>query len=200
MNIGILGGTFDPVHCGHLAIAKEAKKKLGLRRVLFVPAGRPWLKVNDREITDVKHRVKMVELAIESIPYFELSSIEIERPGPSYTVDTVTELKKRIGSDTEFFLLLGWDSLIELPKWHNPAVLVKICRLAAFTRVMTDPPDLNALEKELPGIKKSTMLLDMKPVDISSSDIRNRIARGLPVKGLVPDAVAAYIREQKLYR
>ena len=200
MNIGILGGTFDPVHCGHLAIAKEAKKKLGLRRVLFVPAGRPWLKVNDREITDVKHRVKMVELAIESIPYFELSSIEIERPGPSYTVDTVTELKKRIGSDTEFFLLLGWDSLIELPKWHNPAELIKICRLAAFTRVMTDPPDLNALEKELPGIKKSTMLLDMKPVDISSSDIRNRIARGLPVKGLVPDAVAAYIREQKLYR
>ena len=200
MNIGILGGTFDPVHCGHLAIAKEAKKKLGLRRVLFVPAGRPWLKVNDREITDVKHRVKMVELAIESIPYFELSSIEIERPGPSYTVDTVTELKKRMGSDTEFFLLLGRDSLIELPKWHNPAVLVKICRLAAFTRVMTDPPDLNALEKELPGIKKSTMLLDMKPVDISSSDIRNRIARGLPVKGLVPDAVAAYIREQTLYR
>ena len=200
MNIGILGGTFDPVHCGHLAIAKEAKKKLGLRRVLFVPAGRPWLKVNDREITDVKHRVKMVELAIESIPYFELSSIEIERPGPSYTVDTVTELKKRIGSDTEFFLLLGWDSLIELPKWHNPAELIKICRLAAFTRVMTDPPDLNALEKELPGIKKSTMLLDMKPVDISSSDIRNRVARGLPVKGLVPDAVAAYIREQKLYR
>ena len=200
MNIGILGGTFDPVHCGHLAIAKEAKKKLGLRRVLFVPAGRPWLKVNDREITDVKHRVKMVELAIESIPYFELSSIEIERPGPSYTVDTVTELKKRIGSDTEFFLLLGWDSLIELPKWHNPAELIKICRLAAFTRVMTDPPDLNALEKELPGIKKSTMLLDMKPVDISSSDIRNRIARGLPVKGLVPDAVAAYIQEQTLYR
>ena len=200
MNIGILGGTFDPVHCGHLAIAKEAKKKLGLRRVLFVPAGRPWLKVNDREITDVKHRVKMVELAIESIPYFELSSIEIERPGPSYTVDTVTELKKRIGSDTEFFLLLGWDSLIELPKWHNPAELIKICRLAAFTRVMTDPPDLNALENELPGIKKSTMLLDMKPVDISSSDIRNRIARGLLVKGLVPDAVAAYIREQTLYR
>ena len=200
MNIGILGGTFDPVHCGHLAIAKEAKKKLGLRRVLFVPAGRPWLKVNDREITDVKHRVKMVELAIESIPYFELSSIEIERPGPSYTVDTVTELKKRIGSDTEFFLLLGRDSLIELPKWHNPAELIKICRLAAFTRVMTDPPDLNALEKELPGIKKSTMLLDMKPVDISSSDIRNRVARGLPVKGLVPDAVAAYIREQTLYR
>ena len=199
MNIGILGGTFDPVHCGHLAIAKEAKKKLGLRRVLFVPAG-PWLKVNDREITDVKHRVKMVELAIESIPYFELSSIEIERPGPSYTVDTVTELKKMMGSDTEFFLLLGRDSLIELPKWHNPAELIKICRLAAFTRVMTDPPDLNALEKELPGIKKSTMLLDMKPVDISSSDIRNRIARGLPVKGLVPDAVAAYIREQKLYR
>ena len=142
----------------------------------------------------------MVELAIESIPYFELSSMEIERPGPSYTVDTVTELKKMMGSDTEFFLLLGWDSLIELPKWHNPAELIKICRLAAFTRVMTDPPDLNALENELPGIKKSTMLLDMKPVDISSSDIRNRIARGLLVKGLVPDAVAAYIREQTLYR
>lgn len=200
MNIGILGGTFDPVHCGHLAIANEAKKKLSLRHVLFVPAGRPWLKVDDREITGVKHRVKMVELAIEGITYFKLSTIEIERPGPSYTVETVVELKKRMGSDTEFFLLLGWDSLMELPEWHNPDELVKICKLVAFTRDLNGPLDLDALERELPGIKESTVLLDMEPINISSSDIRDRVARGLPVKGLVPDAVAAYIQEQKLYR
>jgi nicotinate-nucleotide adenylyltransferase len=200
VNIGVLGGTFDPVHNGHLAIARQAKRKLSLSRVLFVPAGQPWLKVDDREITNAQHRVNMVELAINNIPYFELTRYEIDHQGPSYTVDTMIELRKGLGSDIELYLILGWDSLIELPKWHKPAELIKLCKLAAITRGLNRPPTLDALEKEVPGIKQSTILLNMKPIDISSTDIRNRVARGLSIKGLVPEAVADYIQEQKLYR
>ncbi len=199
MNIGLLGGTFDPIHYGHLAIAQKAKRKLSLQRVLFVPAGQPWLKVNDRNITEARHRIRMVELGILDIPYFELSRIEIDRPGPSYTIETIAALNKIFGSDTGIFLILGWDSLMELPKWHDPVNLVKACRLVAVTRGGIKTPDLDTLEKEVPGIKQSTLLLRMRQVDISSSDIRKRVAQGYKINDLVPDAVADYIYKQKLY-
>ena len=198
-NTGILGGTFDPIHLGHLAIAEEARHRLALSRVIFVPAGQPWLKVNT-EITSAKHRKKMIELAISGRPYFELSTVEIERQGPSYTVDTLYDLQKNLGMKVKLFLILGWDSLNELPEWHNPAELPKICQLVAFTRTSSNPPNLESLEASVPGIKQSTVLLDMKPVDISSTDIRMRVAKGLPINGLVPDQVEKYIREHKLYQ
>lgn len=200
MNIGVLGGTFDPIHNGHLIIAKHARKKLALQRVIFIPAGQPWLKVDNREITDAHHRVKMVELAIKGLPCFELSNYEINHPGPSYSIDTIIALKKRLGNDADLYLLVGWDSLLELPRWHKPEELVKICKLAAITRGSGKPPDIDTLEKEVPGIKQSTILLNMKRVDISSTDIRNRVVQGLSIKGMVPDPVADYIREQRLYR
>lgn len=198
-NTGILGGTFDPIHFGHLAIAEEARHRLELSRVVFVPAGQPWLKVN-REITPAEHRKKMIELAISGKPYFELSTVEIERQGPSYTVDTLYDLQKNLGMKVKLFLILGWDSLNELPKWHNPADLLKICRLVAFTRTTSNPPNLESLEVSVPGVKNSTVLLDMKPVDISSTDIRMRVTKGLSIRGLVPDQVEKYIREHKLYQ
>lgn len=199
MNTGILGGTFDPVHLGHLAIAEEARRRLRLSRVLFVPAGQPWLK-EDREITPASHRIKMVELAIAGKPYFEVSTIETDRPGPSYTVDALTVLQQKLGAKAKLFLIVGWDSLNELPEWHNPAVLVRMCKMVAVTRPGSTLPNLEALEALVPGVKQSTILLDITPIAISSTDIRERAAKGLSLSGLVPDEVASYIREQKLYR
>jgi len=198
-DIGVLGGTFDPVHLGHLAIAEEAVQRLSLDRVIFIPAGQPWLKVK-RKITSAEHRKKMIELAISDRHLFELSTIEVERSGPSYTVDTLHDLQKELGGKAKFFLILGWDSLNELPRWHNPVELMKLCRLVAFTRLDSKPPDLEALEASVPGIKQSTLLLDIKPIDISSTDIRMRVAEGLPISGLVPYEVEKYIRKHNLYR
>ncbi len=125
MNIGVLGGTFDPIHLGHLIIAEQARLKLDLDKVLFVPAGQPWLK-SDRDITPARHRVEMVRLAIEGKPYFELCTLEVERPGPSYSVDTLTTLSRQMEGHSIFFLL-GWDSLAELPRWKEPERLVRLC-------------------------------------------------------------------------
>jgi nicotinate-nucleotide adenylyltransferase len=198
MNIGILGGTFDPVHSGHLAIADEARRRIPLRRVIFVPAGQPWLKVG-RDITPAMHRIKMIELAIEGMPYFEFSTVEIEHAGPSYTVDTVSVLQKKLGAAIKLFLILGWDSFNELPRWHKPAELVKMCQMAVFTRPGNRQPDLEMLEVLVSGVKQSAILFDMKPIDISSTDIRMRVAQGLSLSGLVPYQVEKYIREQGLY-
>jgi len=122
MNIGILGGTFDPIHVGHLVIAEEARVKLGLAKVLFVPAGRPWLKVN-HVVTLAVHRVEMVRLAITGNSYFELCTVEVEHPGPSYTIDTMTALQSQLGAQS-FFFILGSDSLAGLHLWKEPVKLV----------------------------------------------------------------------------
>lgn len=199
MDIGILGGTFDPVHMGHLRIAEEARVRLELSRVLFVPAGQPWLKA-DEAVASPIHRVEMVRWAIAGSPYFELSTVEVDRPGPSYAVDTVAILQQQLGAEASFFFLLGWDSLAELPRWKEPDKLVRMCRLVAVPRPDFSPPDLEALESSIPGVTQSVVLLDMPLVDVSSSDIRKRVAKGLSIQGLVPDDVEEYIKEQQLYR
>ena len=199
MNIGILGGTFDPIHSGHLVMAEEARVKIGFNRVLFIPAGQPWLKAN-KTITPASHRVEMVKQAIASNPYCELSTVEVDRPGPSYTVDTVAILKKHLGTEDRLFFLLGWDSFAELPQWKEPTKLIRLCHLVAVPRSGYSLPDLKTLESSLPGITESVVWLDMKPIDISSSDIRNRVAQGLTIHHLVPEEVEKYIEKQKLYR
>lgn len=199
MNVGVLGGTFDPVHSGHLVIAKEARLKLGLNRVIFVPAGRPWLKT-DREITTAVHRLEMVRLAIAGNGNFELSTLEIDRPGPSYSVDTVAILQQQLGAAAVIYFLIGWDSLADLPQWHEPDRLIKLCKLVAVTRRGLSRPDLKSLESLIPGMTQSVVWLDITPIEISSSDIRDRVARGLSIHGLVPDDVERYIKEKRLYR
>ncbi len=199
MNFGVLGGTFDPIHRGHLIIAEAARKKLVLAKVIFVPAGQPWLK-NDRDITPAEHRVNMVGLAIAGKAHFEQSTVEVNRPGPSYSVDTVAALRKDFGDEAQIYFLVGWDSLAELPQWHQPQRLVKLCKLVAITRPDFSRPDLKSLESSVPGITKSVVWLDIKPVDISSSDIRDRAAHGSSIKGLVPGKVEKYIKENGLYR
>ena len=197
MNIGVLGGTFDPIHMGHLVVAEEARIKLELREVLLVPAGQPWLKL-DRNITAAVHRVEMVRRAIADNPHFKLCALEVERPGPSYTVDTLTMLRKQLGSEASFFFILGRDTLAELPLWKEPEKLVQLCRLVVAPRLGSR--DLKHLEAAVPGLLDKVIQLDMPVIGISSSGIRQRIAQGLPIRYLVPSVVETYIREQRIYR
>ncbi len=199
MDIGVLGGTFDPIHTGHLVIAEEARLKLKLNKVIFIPAGQPWLKT-EREITPAVHRVEMVRRAIDGKTNYELSTVEVDRPGPSFAVDTVSILQQQLGEKARIFFLIGWDSLVELPQWHKAARLVRLCNLVAVTRPGLSRPDLKSLEPTIPGITKNVIWLDIPPIDISSSDIRDRVARGLSIHSLVPDNVETYIKGNKLYR
>ena len=198
MNIGVLGGTFDPVHNGHLILAEEARSWLNLAEVLFVPAGQPWLKV-DRPISPAEHRLEMLRLALADKPYFKLSAMEIERAGPSYSVDTITELREQLGSEDELFFLLGWDNLAELPQWWEPARLIEQCYLVAAPRPGYPRPNIKNLEASIPGISTRVMLMKKPEVDITASAIRERVAKGLSVRHLVPEPVNRYIKEHGLY-
>ena len=196
MNIGVLGGTFDPIHIGHLVIAEEARIKLGFREVLFVPAGQPWLKL-DRNITPAVHRVEMVRCAIADNPHFKLCTLEVERAGPSYTVDTLTMLRKQLGSEASLFFILGRDTLAELPLWKEPKKVVQLCRLVVPPRLGSK--DLKHLETSIPRLLDKVIQLDMPVIGISSAEIRQRIAQGLSIRYLVPAEVEKYIAEQKIY-
>ncbi len=198
MNIGVLGGTFDPVHIGHLVLAEEVRTRLNLTEILFVPAGQPWLKV-DSPISPAEHRVEMVRLAIADKPYFKLSTMEIERAGPTYTVDTIAELKAQLGIGDELFFILGWDNLAKLPQWTQPSRLITMCRLVAVPRPDYPLPDLKALEADIPGLSQRVTLMDKPEIDISASAIRERVAQGLSIRHLIPEPVERYIKEHKLY-
>ena len=198
MNIGVLGGTFDPVHNGHLIVAGEVKTRLNLAVVIFVPAGQPWLKA-DWPVTPAEHRLQMLRLALADKPDFKISTVEIERAGPSYTVDTMAELREKAGSDDELFFILGQDNLAQIPQWQEPSRLMEMCYLVAVNRPGAPRPKLKSLEKSLPGISPRVMLLDRPEIDISASDIRERVARGLSVRHLVPEPVNRYIKENGLY-
>ena len=198
MNIGVLGGTFDPVHNGHLIVAEEAKTRLNLIEVIFVPAGQPWLKT-DRPITPAEHRLQMLRLALADKPYFKLSAMEIERAGPSYTVDTITELQGQLDAEDELFFILGQDNLVQLPQWREPSQLIQLCYLVAVPRPGSPRPKLKELEASIPGISQRVMLMDKPHVDISAEAIRDRVVRGLSVRHLVPEPVNRYLKEHKLY-
>jgi len=198
MNIGVMGGTFDPIHNGHLIVAEEARTRLNLAAVLFVPAGQPWLKP-DSPISPAEHRMEMVRLAIGDKPYFKLSTMEIERAGPSYTVDTIAELLGQLDAGGELFLILGWDSLAELPQWHEPSRLIEMCHLAVVPRPGYPPPRLKSLEHAIPGLSQRVMVMDKPEIDISASEIRDRVARELSIRHLVPEPVNRYIKQHRLY-
>jgi len=198
MDIGVLGGTFDPIHNGHLVVAEEVRDQLKLSEVLFVPAGQPWLKP-DSPIAVAEYRVQMVRLALAGKPYFKLSTLEIERGGPSYTVDTIAELQAQLGIGDELFFILGWENLVELPQWKEPARLVKMCRLVAVPRPGYPHPDLKALEAAIPGLSQRVIFLDRPQIDINASAIRSRVARGLSIEHFVPEAVDRYIHQHGLY-
>jgi nicotinate-nucleotide adenylyltransferase len=195
-SLGILGGTFDPPHYGHLALAENARVQLQLDRVLFVPAGQQPLK-RDRHITPVHHRTAMVEAAIADNPGFSLSRVDLDRPGPHYTADTLALLQDTYPK-AELFFLIGGDSLAQLAAWHDPAGIVQRARLAVMPRPGWEV-DLHELEQTVPEICERLVWLDTPSLDISASDLRRRARQGLPLRYLVPPAVEAYVREHRLY-
>jgi nicotinate-nucleotide adenylyltransferase len=198
VKVGILGGTFDPVHNGHLVIAEAIKAHLNLDEVVFVPAGQPWLKA-DRPISPAQDRLEMLRLALAGKPYFKISAAEIERAGPSYTVDTVEELKRQLGK-AELFFILGWDSLATLPRWHDAPRLIRLCTLVAVHRPGYPHPELPPMELDVPGVSRRVIFMSEPCVDISATDIRQKARQGLPVNNLVPEAVVRYIKQRGLYR
>lgn len=198
MKIGVLGGTFDPVHLGHLAVAEEARVRVGLVQVIFMPAGKPWMKKN-MPVSAAEHRLNMLKLAIAGNPYFNVSTIEIKRPGLSYAVDTLLELKNQLGVEYEIFFIMGWDSIAWLPQWREPSRFIELCRIIAAPRPGYSRPDLEAMETALPGISQRVVMLDKPELAISATEIRKRVKSGLPISHLVPGAVEKYIKENRLY-
>jgi nicotinate-nucleotide adenylyltransferase len=196
--LGIFGGTFDPVHVAHLAIAEAARDTFGLRRVLFVPAAQPPHKAG-RPITAVEHRLAMVEAAVASNPGFEVSRVEVDRAGPSYTVDTLAALRDAVPED-RLALMLSVESFRELPTWHEPARILGLADLIVAPRDGYDDADPSFLSRTFPGSTADAVFLDGPRIRLSASEIRERAAAGRSVRYLVPDAVATYIGDHSLYQ
>jgi len=194
--LGILGGTFDPPHIAHLVMAEQACEQLKLERVLFVPAGQQPLKHN-RTTTPVELRVAMTQLAIAGNPAFELSRVDVDRPGPHYTADMLKLLREAYPGSL-LYLLIGSDSLHDLLHWRDPARIVAQARLAVMRRPGF-APDMSALEVALPGIAERVEWVDAPGLDVSSSDIQRRVREGRSIRYLVPRAVESLIVEQGLY-
>jgi nicotinate-nucleotide adenylyltransferase len=196
--LGILGGTFDPIHHGHLAAAQEVAARLALSRVILIPARQPPHK-EEEPGASAEHRLAMVRLAAAGNPMFDVSTLEIDRSGPSYTVDTLRILaKERMGA--ELFFIVGMDSLAELPRWHDPSGILRLARLVAVHRPGVCPVSLSDLEEVIPEAAGRVQIVEIRELDISSTDIRERIRDRRPIRYLVPDAVASYIEEHGLYR
>lgn len=196
--IGVLGGTFDPIHIAHLAIAEDARTQLGLDKVVFVPAGLPPHKM-DIHVSPVEHRLAMVKLAIAGNPHFEVSRVDIDRFGPCYTVDTIALLHEEWGPDVEIYFIMGSDSLADLLTWHRPDRLIRLCRLVAVDRPGYQV-DMAELERCLPGVSQRIVFINSPQLDISSTDIQRRVRAGESIKYQVPEAVERYIYEHGLYR
>lgn len=194
--IGIMGGTFDPLHWAHLIIAEESREKFNLGKVIFIPAGQPPHKLT-YPVSDAEHRYAMTLLGTASNPYFEVSRLEIERSGPSYSVDTIREIKGIYGRKTEIYFIVGADEILEIESWHEADQLPKLTRFIVAPRPGFD---LTALEQHLPlKFLKSIEILPIAPVDISATNLRTRIATGKTIRYLVPEEVEQYIRKHGLY-
>jgi nicotinate-nucleotide adenylyltransferase len=196
MRLGILGGTFDPPHNGHLHIARAAADQLRLDRVLFAPAGVQPLK-RDQPVSPAGQRAAMVALAIAGEPRFELSRIDLDRPGPHFSVDLL-RIVSGVYPGAHLWFIMGADAIGDLPRWRDPQRLVEFARLAVLRRPGFEP-DWAALDAVLPGLRDGIDWLDAPPLDISASDIQERVRAGLPIDGLVPPVVAEYIAENRLY-
>jgi nicotinate-nucleotide adenylyltransferase len=195
---GVFGGTFDPIHLAHLAVAESARDTFGLRRVLFIPAAQPPHKP-DKPITPVEHRLAMVEAAVAGNPGFQVSRIEVDRPGPSYTVDTVTALHEDEASD-RLALILSAESFLELPTWREPARILELADLVVVPRDGYREADGGFLTSAFPGTPATACFLDGPRIRLSASEIRQRAAAGRSIRYLVPDAVASYIGDHGLYQ
>lgn len=205
--IGILGGTFDPIHVGHLALARSARAALALDEVRFIPTGASWQKGS--VVADAGQRLEMVRLAVADVAGFRADDRETRRSGPSYTVDTLTELRAELGPDPALVLLLGSDQLRNLPTWHRWRELVSLGHIACTQRERVSlqdlPPEIEELLREhgrqalADAASGSVVLFSMPPVPVSGTALRAQLARGERPAGLLPPAVLEYIESRKLY-
>lgn len=198
MRVGVLGGTFDPIHIGHLSAAQDAAALARLDRVLFVPNHMPPHKANGC-VSAVDDRVAMVDLAVADNTLFDVSLVELERPGPSFTLETLRELQGRL-QGAHLVFLVGCDALSHLHTWHRPHDLLSEFELVVMERPTGHSIDWNALEGHFPGLGARLRVIPVAQLEVSSEGIRRRVAEGRPIRYLVPPAVAAYIERRGLYR
>lgn len=194
--LGIMGGTFDPVHYGHLVTAEVARERYGLERVLFIPTGHPPHK-EPGTVSDFWDRYMMVMLAVLSNPYFEVSRLEYDRGGVSYTVDTLTQLRGIYGDEVEFYFICGIDTILGVFSWKRPHDVFNMCRFIVATRPGYDQGCLREMLGDVYRDRVSVMEIPM--LDISSTEIRERVKKGLTIKYLLPEAVENYIYKNKVY-
>lgn len=197
--LGIMGGSFDPVHMAHLLMADTVRETLSLDLVLFLPAGTQPLK-QGMATTPKEDRVAMLKLAIEDNPSFVLSTVDVDRPGPSYTADSLEQLREEWGGldKTAIWFIIGSDSLLIFPRWRDPQRILAQARLAVVRRP-TFNADLSALESQVPGLSAAIDWVDAPLIEISGTDIRKRVAQGKSIRYRVPDVVREYIEAQRLY-
>jgi nicotinate-nucleotide adenylyltransferase len=201
-SIGVLGGTFDPFHDGHLALARAARDQLGLERILVVPAAVPPHKLG-QGISRAADRLAMVEAGIAGEPGLEISRIELDRPGPSYSVDTVAELvaaERAAGRDPDIAVILSAESFAGFADWHEPGRLLDLARIVVAPRAGHPMPDPATIDRLTAGRSDRVTVIDGPPVDVSASSIRRLAAAGQALDGLVPPGVARYIEAHRLYR
>lgn len=190
--LGVMGGTFDPIHHGHLVAASEVAALFDLDRVVFVPAGIPWMK-NDRQVAAAEHRFLMTFLATAADPRFDVSRVDIDRPGLTYTADTLTDLRDRLGETVELFFITGADSLNQIMNWRDLDRVLRLAKVIGVSR-----PGHEWAELALPT--GSYEVVDIPALAISSSECRSRVRDGQPISYLVPRAVEQYIGKTGLYQ
>lgn len=190
MRIGILGGSFDPVHQGHLTLARESERQFQLDKILFIPAAQPPHKRADSVLTPAPIRARMVALAIQEEPKWELCDLELARPGVSYTVDTLRSLRKDYPPSTRFFFIAGSDSFQDLPRWKEPEEILRLCEWIVAPRLGFPLP-----EKMPPGFHR----LEIKPIAVSASEIREKCRQGADVSDWIPEKVQDYLVRLKVY-
>jgi len=197
LKLGIFGGTFDPIHYGHLRMAEEARERIGLERVLFVPNQVSPFKLG-KVISPGAQRTEMVRLAIAGNPAFEFDTIELDRPGPSYTVETLRAIKLRAPADTEIYFLTGADAVRDLAGWREPEEILRLTRLVAATRPGVSSEDI---VRALPAAWRERILfLEMPELDIAATDLRERVRTGRSIRYLTSPAVEEFVIMQGLYR
>jgi nicotinate-nucleotide adenylyltransferase len=193
--VGVMGGTFDPIHHGHLVAAEEARWQFDLDRVVFVPTGRPWQKPDG--VSPAEDRYRMTVLATASNPAFSVSRLEVDHQGPTYTVDTLRRLRAAQPDGARLFFITGADAVLQILTWKEPDQVLALAEFIAATRPGFD---LARLVAKVPGAAGRVHPMEIPALAISSSDLRARVARGAPVQYLVPDGVARYIHDHALYR